>query len=150
METTTIGAKELLEQVVVKKSHIWTHGSLSQKLLKQSAANIQALYRDRGYEEVKVAASVVDHEPKIDVDFDIQEGVQTIVADVQVSGNENVPGCRNSPRQKDSSCVPVCRTRREKLTEDRNRISATYLNRGYLNAEAKARVQPEAGRRTSR
>ena len=35
-------------------AHLWTHGSVSQKLLKQSADNIQALYRDRGYEEVKV------------------------------------------------------------------------------------------------
>src|SRR5260221_7688463 len=43
-----LSAKELMEQVAVKKSHIWTHGSVSQKLLKQSSENIQALYRDRG------------------------------------------------------------------------------------------------------
>ena len=30
-----------------------------------------------------------------------------------------------------------------KLTEDRNRISATYLNHGYLNAEVKVQVQPK-------
>jgi outer membrane protein insertion porin family len=86
----------------------------------------------------------VDREPKIDITFDIEEGPQTIVEDVKVSGNENVPyaeltapngfelrsGAPYSPR---------------KLAQDRNRISATYLNRGYLNAEVKAKLQPSEG-----
>lgn len=132
-----IPEKELLAQVKVKKSHIWSHGSLSQKLLKQSASNIESLYRDRGYEEVKVTPRTVDRDPKIDVDFDIAEGPQTLVEDVQVTGNQNVSyadltapvgfhlraGAPYSPR---------------KLADDRNRISATYLNRGYLNVEIKA------------
>jgi outer membrane protein insertion porin family len=136
-----LSAKELMYQVTVKKSHIWTHGSVSRKLLKQSSDNIEALYRDRGYEEVKVKAEAVDHEPKIDVAFEIEEGPQTVVDDVQISGNQNIasgeltahkgfqlrPGVPFSPR---------------KLAEDRNRISATYLNRGYLNAEVKTNVKP--------
>jgi len=134
-----ISEKDLLAQVSVKKSHIWTHGSLSQKLLKQSKANMEALYRDRGYQEIKITPRAVDREPKIDVEFDIEEGAQTLVEDVQVSGNQNVStaklaapnglqlrgGAPYSPR---------------KLAEDRNRISATYLNRGYLNADVKATV----------
>ncbi len=136
--------KELRAQVTVKKSHIWTHGSLSQKLLKQSADNIQAVYRDRGYEDAKVTPRVVDHEPKIDVAFDVQEGPQTLVEDVQVTGNQNIEyakltdpvgfqlraGAPFSPR---------------KLAEDRNRISATYLNHGYLNAAVKVSVNRSAG-----
>jgi outer membrane protein assembly factor BamA len=135
-----VSQKELMAQVVVRKSHIWTHGSFSQKLLKQSSDNIQALYQDRGYEDVKVTAQAVDRGPQIDITFEIEEGPQTIVEDVRVSGNENVPyaqltapngfglrsGTPYSPR---------------KLAEDRNRISATYLNSGYPNAEVKATVQ---------
>lgn len=138
-----ISEKELLKQVTIKKSRIWTRGSLSQKLLKQSASNIEALYRDRGYEEIKVTPQTVDRESKIDVDFDIAEGIQTLVEDVEVSGNQNVPyeqltaphgfllrsGAPFSPR---------------KLADDRNRISATYQNRGYLNAEVKATVSKTA------
>jgi outer membrane protein insertion porin family len=139
-----LSAKELMAQVTVKKSHIWTHGSLSQKLLKQSADNLQALYRDQGYEDVKVTPRAVDREPKVDVMFEIQEGLQTRVDEVQVSGNQNIAyeqltapkgfqlraGTPFSPR---------------KLAEDRNRISANYLNRGYLNAEVKAKVNPNPG-----
>jgi outer membrane protein assembly factor BamA len=134
-----ISEKELMAQVTIKKSHLWTHGSISQKLLKQSAANIEALYRDRGHEDVKVTPQAIDHEPKIDIDFDIEEGAQTVVDGVEVTGNQNIPyeqltvpagfqlrsGTPFSPR---------------KLAEDRNRISATYLNRGYLNAEVKASI----------
>src|SRR5207302_6879433 len=83
-------AEELVEQVAVKKAHIWAHGSVRQELLKQSSENIQALYRDRGYEEVKVNPRTVDRQSKIDVAFDIEEGAQTLVEDVQVSGNQNV------------------------------------------------------------
>jgi outer membrane protein assembly factor BamA len=138
-----ISERELLAQVNVRKSRIWTHGSLSEKLLKQSASNIEALYRDRGYQEVKVTARTVDHEPKIDVDFDIQEGTQTLVEDVQVSGNQNIAhGQLTAP--KGFGLRPGVPFSPRKLADDRNRISATYQNRGFLNAEVKATVTKTA------
>jgi len=135
-----ISEKELLAQVQVRRSRIWTHGSLSQRLLRQSSSNIESLYRDRGYEDIRVTAQTIDREPKIDVDFDIQEGPQTLVQDVQVSGNRNLPYAQlTEPKGFQlRSGVPFSR---RKMAEDRNRISATYLNRGYLNAEVKATVQ---------
>ncbi len=144
-----ISRKELLALVTVKKSHIWTHGSVSQKLVKQSANNIQALYRDRGYEDVKVTSKVVDHESetgasKIDVEFEIAEGVRTVVDDIHVEGNRNVPYEQlTAPKGFELRVGGPYSPR--KLTDDRNRISATYLNRGYLNAEVKATVEPNSG-----
>jgi outer membrane protein insertion porin family len=83
---------------------------------------------------------VIDREPKIDVFFTIQEGAQTLVDDVQVTGNQNVPyeqltapvGFQLRPGKPFSP---------RKLADDRNRISANYLNRGYLNVEVKVAVQ---------
>jgi outer membrane protein insertion porin family len=74
-----ISEQELLAQVTVKKSHLGTHGSISRNLLKQSEDNLQALYRDRGYEKVKVTSQVVDRKPKLAVTFEIDEGEQTLV-----------------------------------------------------------------------
>ena len=145
-----IPQKELLAQVTVKKSHIRTHGRLSQKLVRQSSGNIQALYRDRGYEDVKVTSQVVDHDSpdnqssKIEVDFEIAEGVQTVVDDIHVEGNQNVAYDQLTAPKGFELRVGAPYSPR-KLTEDRNRISATYLNRGYLNAEVKAAVQPNSG-----
>jgi outer membrane protein assembly factor BamA len=135
-----LSANELLNQVTVKRSHIWTHGSLSQKLLKQSAGNIEALYRDRGFEEVKVTPRTVDREPKIDVAFEIEEGPQTLVENVQVDGNQHIPSAQLvAPKGFELRAGAPYSPR--KLAEDRNRISAAYLNRGYLNAEVKTKVE---------
>src|ERR1700686_2051053 len=139
-----LSEKELLEQVTVKKSHIWTHGSVSQKLLKQSAKNIEVLYRDHGYEEVKVKPTTVDREPKIDIAFDIEENTQTLVEDMQVSGNQNVAYEQLTAPKGYQLRAGVPFSPR-KLAEDRNRISATYLNRGYLNAEVKTEVRKNPG-----
>jgi outer membrane protein assembly factor BamA len=134
-----ISEKELLAQVVVKKSHIWTHGSISQKLLKQSKENLQALYRDRGYEEVKVSPEVANRELKLAVTFEIEEGQQTLVDSVQVTGNSRVPYAElAAPKGLQLQAGAPFSSRQ--LSEDRNRISATYLNRGYLNAEVKPAV----------
>ncbi len=134
-----VAENDLLPQVVVKKSHIWSHGAISQKLLKQSVANLQALYRDRGYESIKVTPQVTDHEPKIDVAFLIEEGPQTLVDNIQVTGNDNVPFDQlTAPKGFGLRSGAPFSGRH--LSEDRNRISATYLNRGYLNAEVKTTV----------
>ncbi len=140
-----VSESDLLAAMTVKKAHLWfwSHGRVSKKLVKQSADNLEALYRDRGFEDAKVSPQIVSREAKVDVVFNIQEGAQTLVKSVQLVGNENVPaeqlaapaglelhtGAPFSPR---------------KLAEDRNRISANYLNRGYLNAEVRSAIQRDA------
>ncbi len=134
-----ISEKELLPLVVVKKSHIWSHGSVSQKLVRQSVDNLQALYRDRGYEGAKVNSQIIDREPKIDVVFNIEEGAQTVVRELEVTGNDHVPYGQLAPPMglQLRSGAPFSPRR---LSEDRNRISATYLNRGYLDVEVTPKV----------
>ncbi len=135
-----LSEKELLAQVSIRKSHIWTHGGLSQKLVKQSSDNIEALYRDRGYEDVKVTPRIVDREPQLDIAFDIEEGPQTLVADVEVTGNHGIP-YRQLTAPKGFQLHSGTPFSSRKLADDRNRISATYLNHGYLNAEVKVSVE---------
>jgi outer membrane protein insertion porin family len=134
-----LSSKELMSQVTVKKSHIWSHGSLSEKLVRQSSQNIEALYRDHGYEDAKVTPHTIDREPKIDVAFEIAEGPQTLVEDVQVQGNEHIAYEQlTAPKGFQLHAGMPFSTR--KLADDRNRISANYLNRGYLNVVVKANI----------
>ena len=139
-----ISSPDLLAQVVVKKAHILGHGTISQKLLKQSVSNLQALYHDKGYEDVKITSRVIDHKPKLDVAFEIEEGPQTIVNAVSVAGNNSISQDQLTPSKRLAlrSGAPYSP---RLLSEDRNRISATYQDRGYLNAEVKATVQRHAG-----
>jgi len=134
-----ISDNDLMAQVLIKRSHLWSHGSVSPKLLKQSISNLESLYRERGYESAKVSARVAAHELKLTVDFEIQEGPQTLVDKLEITGNISIP--------QDELTAPSGFELRpggsysaRRLSEDRNRISATYLNRGYLNAEVKATI----------
>ena len=135
-----VSEKDLFAVVVVTKSHIWTHGNISQKLLKQSSSNLEALYRDRGFEDIKVTSQTITHDPKIDAVFNIEEGAQTVVRNVDVTGNNNVSNAElTAPVGFQLRAGAPYSPRR--LSEDRNRITANYQNRGYLNAEVKATVQ---------
>jgi outer membrane protein insertion porin family len=138
-----ISEKDLLSQVVVKKSRALSHGRISQRLLKQSEDNLQALYNDRGYEAVKIASQVTERESKIDVVFEIEEGPQTLVEDVQVTGNDHVPESELAA-PKGFQLRPGLPFSNRRMSEDRSRISAAYLNRGYLNAEVNAIVKRHA------
>ena len=138
-----IPEKDLLSVVVVKKSHFWSHGSLSQKLLKQSATNLEALYHDRGFEDVKVSPQTVNHQSKIEAQFNIEEGSQTQVRNVDVTGNRHIPNQQlTAPVGFELRSGAPFSPRR--LSDDRNRISATYLDHGYLNVEVKATVNRDS------
>jgi outer membrane protein insertion porin family len=139
-----VAAKTLLPVVSVQPSHIWSHGNISRKLLKQSVSNLEAFYRDRGYEDVKITPLVAEHDPKIDVTFEIAEGDQTLVDNIQVTGNHSVPQNQLAAPKGFELKVGGPFSARQ-ISDDRNRISATYLERGYLNAEVKATVDRNPG-----
>jgi len=134
-----VPASELLDQVAVKQSHLWTYGAISQKLLKQSKGNIEAVCHDHGYEDVKVTPQAVDREPQVVAVFEIQEGPQTLVDDTEVTGNQHIPYEQlTAPKGYELRAgVPFSP---RKLANDRNRIEATYLNRGYLNVDVKTTI----------
>ncbi|GAC1431707.1 MAG: hypothetical protein NVS9B5_02930 [Terriglobales bacterium] len=129
----------LMTHVAVRKHHFLSHGQYSEKLVTKSVNNLTAVYRDAGYEQAKVSSRVVDHEPRIDVTFQIDEGPQTLVDNLQVEGNSSIPV--DDLTQKKGfglrSGQPFSPAR---LSDDRSRILATYLDHGYLNAEVKSDI----------
>jgi outer membrane protein assembly factor BamA len=134
-----IASHELMQQVTVKKSHIWTHGKVSPKLLKQSAQNIEALYRDHGYEDIKVTPRTGNRDSKTNVAFDIEEGPQTLVEDIKVSGNHHIPFAQLTAPKSFQLRAGMPYSPR-KLVDDRNRIEATYEDRGYPNVAVNTTV----------
>jgi outer membrane protein assembly factor BamA len=132
-----ISEKDLLAQVTVTKAHVLSHGSVSQKLLSQSEKNIEALYNDRGYEEIKVKSETINRNLKVDVIFHITEGTQTLVDNVEVTGNRHL-GQKELVAPSGFQLQAGKPFSPRRLVSDRNRISANYLNRGFLNVEVKA------------
>lgn len=134
-----ISSGELLPHLVVRKHRFLSHGRYSEKMVKKSTDNITAVYRNQGYEQVKVASQVVDHEPNLGVTFLIEEGPQTLVDSSQVNGNLSIP-VEQLTQKKGFELRTGQPFSPANLSNDRSRILATYLDRGYLNAEVKANI----------
>jgi outer membrane protein insertion porin family len=138
-----IDEDDLEPAVAVKPHHFFSKGKFSEKLLAQSVKSITAVYKDRGYEEVKVETDVVDREPKIYVTFQVTEGPQTLVDNLNIQGNKQLGaellapkgGFRLSPGQAFSA---------KGLSADRSSIMAAYLDRGFLNAEFDSNISRDA------
>jgi outer membrane protein assembly factor BamA len=133
---------ELMEQVVVQKGGFFSRGKFSQDLVKRSVNNLAALYRNAGFKDVQVQPEVLDHEPQVDVNFEIAEGEPTLVESLKIAGNTTqrieslAPDGLNLEQGQPYS--------RARLDGDRNQIVASYLNLGYLNVDFKSTVNPVA------
>lgn len=141
-----VSSEDLMPRVPIRKGHIGSHGTYSDKLLESSVKRIQVVYQSLGYEQVLVTPRVANHESKIDITFNITEGEQTLVDQVEVVGNQSIPldqltGLQQIELRSGAPFSP------SKLASDRNRISAAYLSRGYLNSEVKAVVKQHAADR---
>lgn len=140
-----ISEDTLEAQVVVKKKHLFfLGGAFSEKLLRTSASNIESFYKDRGFEDVKVTPQVVKHASNLYVTFYIAEGDRTMVSSLKVEGNQKVPLRVLRPKKgfELAEGKPFSPAR---LTNDRNKIAAKYLDRGYLNSEVKTVVSRHPG-----
>ena len=134
-----VSDQALLSQVSIKKAHFLSHGSISQKSMKGSVDKIKALYQDNGYENVKVTPKVLDREPNLDVVFQIEEGEQTWVDAVQVTGNQTM-SLSHLTGGKPLPLRPSYPFSQRRMIEGRNQLAAAYQNAGYLNAEVKTTV----------
>ena len=136
--------KKLAGLVLVKKGHFFSRGEYSDDLLRESVNALTAAYKDAGFTDVVVTPKVTDHEPRVDVTFEISEGEQYKVStlkmeeaggDAQLQANIGKHPLNLQPGKPYSAHL---------LQEDRNRILARYLDLGYLNAQFSSSVTPSA------
>src|SRR4029077_6495998 len=137
----------LMDQVVLRRARFryFFHGKFNDGLLDRSTKNLQAYYRNQGYEDAKVTPRVVDAEPNVSVTFQVDEGTQTLVESIDVQGNRTqplstlTPGGRAIKRGQPYSQTSV--------DQDRSRLMATYLTLGYPNATFRSTVSRVADNR---
>src|SRR6266498_3534094 len=130
-----------LKDLVTVRQHrfLISRGKFSQKLLRESAKGIEGLYKENGFEDVKVTPDVVDREPKLYIAFNVAEGDRTVVGSLKVEGNKSIPLNQLRP-EKGFELEEGKPFSPKSLSDDRNNIAAKYLDRGYLNSEIKTLV----------
>jgi outer membrane protein assembly factor BamA len=69
----------LMQHVTVQKSHLFSPGNYSEKLVRDSAKNLIAVYESEGFSSVKVVPKIDKEEGNLRVAFQVTEGPRDIV-----------------------------------------------------------------------
>ena len=136
----TLGDQELTSHVAVEKGRFFLHGKYSNKLVKTTVKNLEAVYRASGFSTVKVTPEVKDNDGHLDVRFNVTEGPRDIVESLKIDGNVTMPASQMAPK---GFNVTAGQPYSQKLVdEDRNQIMAHYLQMGYLTATFRSTAKP--------
>jgi outer membrane protein insertion porin family len=133
-----IPSARLLPQVRIKAEHLFSHGSFSQFLLRQSVANLTDLYQADGFSSVVITPVIATPNGNLDVTFHIAEGPQDRVESLRLLG-ATVPLATLIPGG--LALGPGTPFAQRLVNRDRAHILAWYLSHGYLNAAFRATAQ---------
>ena len=132
--------EQLQSHIVIRQAKlILNRGKYSQDLLKKSAASLTTMYRNAGFSKATVTPVVTDHEPDIDIAFQIDEGTQAKVHSLAIvdASNETM---QLKSKHVELQLVAGNPFSPHLLEHDRNQILAWYLNHGYPNAQFDSKV----------
>jgi len=115
----------------------------SRRLLQQNEDSVRALYVSNGFDSAKVQAETVEdyrgHSDELLVRFHIDEGPQTLVQSLDITGNSALST---------AALLAVCGSTRGQpfsdtnVASDRDNILALYLNDGLPDTRFESRVTP--------
>ena len=115
----------------------------SRRLLQQNEDSVRALYVSNGFDSAKVQAQTVEgyrgHPGEILARFHIEEGPQTLVQSLEITGNSAIST---------SALLAVCGSTSGQpfsdanLASDRDNILALYLNQGLPDTRFESHIVP--------
>jgi outer membrane protein assembly factor BamA len=122
------------------------HGVFSSALLARDLSVITGLYQANGFQQVSVKSRVTDNykgkTARLRIDIDIDEGPQTLVRSVQVTGNSHFS---TDVLTNQLSTIEGQPFSTYLLANDRDAIVAYYFDRGFPDVQVEASNQPVAG-----
>jgi outer membrane protein insertion porin family len=123
---------------------VLSNGKFSGTMLTGDVASIEALYKNNGFENVKVSSQVNDNfngvENLLQVSFQIEEGPQTLVNERRFAGNISVPESK-FPALNTEPGQPFSESN---IAADRQILLNFYFNRGFPDARFEVSAQPVA------
>lgn len=138
-----VPSEELLAHVAVQQGGWFSHGKYSEELVHKSIENLKTIYANAGYSNTKIVPQITrETDGDITLHFVIDEGPLTTAKTLNVEGNPSVSITRLSP---EGLRVEAGKAYSQYLVQqDKNRILATYLDLGYLNASFSSVATPSA------
>ncbi len=146
------GEQELDEKDVKEVVSIAPNTIINTKEVQASVENIRKLYKDKGFYRTNVAAKLNYATPdKVNVTFDIEEGVKMYIKDIRFVGNKAFTAkelrkeMTTSEKGLLSWFTESGKLKRDLLEQDRSRIGALYHNSGYIEARISEPVITDEG-----
>ncbi len=138
-DTDTIRERMSLQSSSITLSN----GRFSQRLLAEDLAIIKNLYQANGFLDVKVTADLEDDyegkEGQMAVVIKIEEGPQTLVDSLKVTGNHAFPLARLIQLL---SCTEGQPYSEANVVSDRDAVTYFYYNHGFPNVQFEAAASP--------
>jgi outer membrane protein assembly factor BamA len=132
----------LRSRLQVFQSAFGSRGKFSRRLLEADRASMEALYKSNGFLDVKVDANIMDNYKQkggdLFVRFEINEGIQTRVASLNIEGNH---AFRDEELQAVVGSLPGQPYSDVGVGSDRANILALYFNEGYPDATLRPSVE---------
>jgi outer membrane protein insertion porin family len=123
---------DLYARITVEEKHFFGNGKFSEKLVRDSVKNLEAVYQSEGFSDVKVTPKILRDERNIQVRFIVTEGPRDIVSSLKIEGADTFPESDFAPK---GLKLGVGKPYSQALVQaDRANIVAQYLRAGYLTS----------------
>jgi len=133
----------LARMQVQRAGRLLSYGRYSQSLLASDQRGLEELYRANGFAQVKITPKVIDNyenvQNQLAVQMFIDEGPQTIVASLQIGGNNTLPTDELLPLLSTVEGQPYSDFN---VSSDRDAILNYYFNHGFPNATFESTAKP--------
>ncbi|TYB36664.1 MAG: outer membrane protein assembly factor BamA, partial [Flexistipes sinusarabici] len=136
------GNEEIDRGALLEKLSISEGDAFEKSAIENAVKTIKAEYQDRNYYNVEISFSVEQRaDNTVDIIFTINEGKEAKVEEIKFYGNDNVSDdklrdvIQTSEKGFFSWFTGSGKLKSEELAVDRQRIRATYLNNGYIQAK---------------
>jgi outer membrane protein insertion porin family len=127
-----VASDGLTPHLTVEKAHLFSPGKFSDKLVRASVKNLQAVYRSQGFSSAQITSTVDNKGGNIKVAFQVKEGPRDIVNSLQIQGADTFPESKFAPA---GLKLGAGKPYSQALVEaDRATIVANYLRAGYLTS----------------
>jgi outer membrane protein insertion porin family len=135
---------DLTSRITIQKSHFFSPGDYSEKLVRDSTKNLTAIYQSEGFSDVRVTSKVNRADGNVQVVFHVEEGPRDVVSSLTIEGADTLPEQKFAPQ---GLKVAAGQAYSQKFVQqDRATIVANYLRAGYLTAsfrQTAAAVSPK-------
>lgn len=136
------GTKELKKETVQEAMTITANTIINPKKVRETAANIRALYKSKGFYSTAVTTKLsTPKQNMVDITFVIEEGPKVYVKEIKIIGNQafNTKELKKVIETSEKGFLSWITEsgflKREVLEQDVGRLTAYYHHHGYIQAK---------------